>query len=140
MPFGAGFHPYFHVKSSEKPLTRILTKATRAFDNVRKADIELPRSVGEDTMARIDLTQKEVDLHLLDHGSEPCTLALPSGGVIVRGSPEYSHWVVWTLEGKDFVCVEPWTCPGNALNTGDRVLTLAPGETRTLWVEYAALG
>jgi galactose mutarotase-like enzyme len=47
--------------------------------------------------------------------------------------------VVWTLEGKDFVCVEPWTCPGNALNTGERLMTLGKGETRALWVEYATV-
>ncbi len=81
-----------------------------------------------------------MDLHLYDHGSEPCTLVLPDGGIVLRGSPEFSRWVVWTLEGKDFVCVEPWTCPGNALNTGDRLMTLAKGETRTLWVEYEAVG
>jgi galactose mutarotase-like enzyme len=56
----------------------------------------------------------------------------------VRGSPEFTHFVVWTLEGKDFVCVEPWTSPGNALNTGDRLLTLQPGESKTIWVEYEA--
>ncbi len=130
MPFGAGFHPYFHVKAAEKPAARILTKAKRAFDNVTKKEIALDR---------IDLTQHEVDLHLLDHGAEPCTLTFASGTIIVRGSPEYTHWVIWTLDSKDFVCVEPWTSPGNALNTGERLITLAPHETRTLWVEYSAI-
>ncbi len=129
MPFGAGFHPYLHVKSSDKARTRVDTKATRAFDNVTKANVEL---------SKIDLTQKEVDLHLLDHGAEPCSLVMPDATIVVRGSPEFTHWVVWTLEGKDFVCIEPWTCPGNALTTGDRIITLAPGETRTLWVEYSS--
>jgi galactose mutarotase-like enzyme len=57
--------------------------------------------------------------------------------VELSGSPEYGHWVVWTLQGKDFVCVEPWTCPANALNSGEHLLELAPGEVRTLWVEIA---
>ncbi len=130
MSFGAGFHPYFHVKQSEKAQTKIGTKATRAFDNVAKAEI---------TFEKIDLTKREVDLHLLDHGAEPCTIASPTSKVVVRGSPEYSHFVVWTLEGKDFVCVEPWTCPGNALNTRDRLITIEPGESKTIWVEYEAV-
>ncbi len=129
MAFGAGFHPYFHVKQSEKGATRIGTKATRAFDNASKKEIELER---------IDLTKHEVDLHLLDHGAAPCTLESPTSKIAVRGSPEFTHFVVWTLEGKDFVCVEPWTSPGNALNTGDRLLTLQPGESKTIWVEYEA--
>ena len=128
MPFGAGFHPYFHVPQAAKARAAIGTGATRAFDNVTKADVPV---------TRIDLTGKEVDLHLHDHGAVPCTLTLPDRTITLRGSPEFSQWVVWTLEGKDFVCVEPWTCPGNALNTGERLLLLAPGEKRTLWVEIA---
>jgi galactose mutarotase-like enzyme len=131
MSFGAGFHPYFHVKQSDKGATKIGTKATRAFDNVTKKEIPLE--------GKIDLTKREVDLHLLDHGAEPCTLETPNGKLIVRGSPEYTHFVIWTLEGKDFVCVEPWTSPGNALNTRDRLITLAPAESKTIWVEYEAV-
>lgn len=130
MPFGAGFHPYFHVKQSDKGAARVGTKATRAFDNVTKKAIAL---------SGIDLTRPEIDLHLEDHGAVPCTLTWPAGEIVVRGSPEFSHWVIWTLEGKDFVCVEPWTCPGNALNTGERLSVLAPGETRSIWVEYEAI-
>jgi galactose mutarotase-like enzyme len=128
MPYGVGFHPYFYVPDAEKANTRIATKARRAFDNVTKQPIEL---------TRIDLTQKEVDLHLLDHGSTESELAWPGGTVRVRGSEDYTHWVVWTLAGRDFVCLEPWTCPGNAINTGDRLLVLA-SETRTHWIEITA--
>ncbi len=128
MPFGAGFHPYFLLPQSEKGDAKIGTRAARAFDNVTKKDIVL---------GGIDLTSKEIDLHLHDHGAAPCTLTWAGGEIVVRGSREFSHWVVWTLAGKDFVCVEPWTCPGDALNSGERLLVLAPGEARTLWVEIA---
>ena len=59
MPFGFGFHPYFFVPDAAKRDTTIATRATRAFDNVTKQTIALPA---------IDLTQPEVDLHLIDHG------------------------------------------------------------------------
>jgi len=129
MPFGVGFHPYFEVPDAAKARTRVTTNAKRAFDNVTKKTIDL---------AGIDLTQKEVDLHLLDHGSTESSLIHPGGTVTLRGSEEYTHWVVWTLAGRDFVCLEPWTCPGNAINTGDRLLTLAPNATRSLWLEITA--
>jgi galactose mutarotase-like enzyme len=129
MPFGVGFHPYFQVAEADKGKTTITTNAKRAFDNVTKKTIDL---------AVIDLVQKEVDLHLLDHGSTECSLVHPGGTVTLRGSAEYTHWVVWTLAGRDFVCLEPWTCPGNAINTGDRLLTLAPNATRTLSLEIIA--
>lgn len=129
LPLHAGFHPYFYLPSAAKGEARISTQATRAFDNVTKQ---------EQPFSGFDLTQKEVDLHLRDHGSTRSTLARPGlHPVEISGSEEFTHWVVWTLTGKEFVCVEPWTAPGNALNTGERLLHVAPGEARTLWVEYA---
>jgi galactose mutarotase-like enzyme len=125
MPFGFGFHPYFAFAQADKARVVVATRATRAFDNVVKADVALP--------GPIDLTAPEVDLHLLDHGSSESAV----GDVVVRASPEYTRWVVWTLRGKDFVCLEPWTCPGNSMNTGDGLLELLPGASRSLWVEYA---
>ena len=83
-----------------------------------------------------DLTAKEVDLHLLDHGSTESTLTLGDGSrLVIRASPEHTRWVVWTVRGKDYVCVEPWTAPGNALNTGESLLTVGAGASRSLWVE-----
>lgn len=125
MPFGVGFHPYFLVPDARKAEARIPTAATRAFDNTRKQAGPFPG---------FDLTRDEVDLHLIDHGSTSAELQLPDGRVTVAGSEEYAYWVVWTLKGRDFVCVEPWTCPGDALNTGERLLHLPPGQTRALWI------
>jgi galactose mutarotase-like enzyme len=127
MPFALGFHPYFHVV--DKAQARIDTRATRAFDNVAKKD---------GPFAGFDLTRPEVDLHLLDHGSTASALHLGDGGRIdVRASSDFTQWVVWTLAGKDFVCLEPWTSPGNALNTGERLITIAPGESHESWMEIA---
>jgi galactose mutarotase-like enzyme len=138
MPFGAGFHPYFAVPDADKSRVVIPTRATRAFDNREKKEV---------AFTGLDLTAAEVDMHLLDHGSigqvggHPQTpearLTLDDLTVVLRGSPEFTHWVVWTLHGRDFVCLEPWTCPGNALNTGDRLILLAPGEARRLSLQIA---
>jgi galactose mutarotase-like enzyme len=129
MPFGFGFHPYFFVRDADKRAAAVATGARRAFDNVAKREVAIDG---------IDLTLPEVDLHLLDHGTTACALTTPAGVVTLTGSPEYTHWVVWTLAGRDFVCVEPWTCPGDALNTGDRLIVLAPGESCALWLDIAA--
>lgn len=130
LPFGCGFHPYFHVPQEEKSGARIENKATRAFDNVTKQEVALTGA--------IDLSAQEVDLHLEDHGRADCALVLEGGArVEVSGSPELSRWVIWTLAGKEFVCLEPWTGPGDGLNTGLGLLVAAPGETRALWTEIA---
>lgn len=128
MPFAMGFHPYFHVPDGEKGRASIATTATRAWDNAAKQAIALA--------GPIDLTAKEVDLHLDDHGRSDATLALADGArVEVSGSPEYWRWVVWTLAGKDFVCLEPWTAAGDALNTGDHLLEVPARGARELWTE-----
>ena len=125
MPFAFGTHPYFLVR--DKAAARIATRATRAFDNVTK-------KVGP--FSGFDLTASEVDLHLLDHGSSSSELTWGDGSALaIRASSEFGRWVVWTLAGKDFVCLEPWTAPGNALNTGESLLTLPPGGSHPLWIE-----
>ncbi len=126
MPFGVGFHPYFLVPDAGKGAAEIPTRATRAFDNKDKREV---------AFTGLDLTAPEVDMHLHDHGSSEARLRTGDREITLRGSPEISRWVIWTLRGRDFVCVEPWTCPGDALNTGERLLTAAPGEALSLRLE-----
>jgi len=129
LPFAFGLHPYFLVPDADKARARIATHATRAFDNVDKKTVPFHG---------FDLTAKEVDLHLLDHGSSDSELAWGDGArLAIRASPELTRWVVWTLAGRDFVCVEPWTAPADALNTGESLIELAPGGKRSLRVELA---
>jgi galactose mutarotase-like enzyme len=122
MPFATGFHPYFALPGASKPQAQVETRATRAFDNVAKREVAY----------HLDLTGGEVDLHLIDHATPRAALVGPKGKVVLEGSPEFTHWVVWSLPDRDFICLEPWTSPPDALNTGDRLLWLEPGETRTL--------
>ena len=124
MPFSLGFHPYFHVADADKARARIATLATRAYDNVTKKDI--------DVRGPIDLTVKELDLHLFDHQGNSATLERGADRIVVSGDRAFCRWVIWTLPGKDFVCLEPWTSGADALNTGRDLLILAPGKHETL--------
>lgn len=132
MPFGTGFHPYFRVRDAEKARARVPTPATRAWDNAQRTEIALAHS--------IDLCAPEVDLHLVDHGSSQASIELGDGRRIeIRASEAYRRWVVWTLAGRDFVCLEPWTCPANALNTGADLLFAEPRAPVELFVEMTVL-
>lgn len=125
MPFGLGFHPYFAV--ADKSTADVVTNAARAYDSVAKQAI---------AFTGFDLTAPEVDMRLLDHTRRDSALVLGDGTrIVVRAAPEFTQWVIWTLAGKPFVCLEPWTAPGNALNTGEGLIALAPGEARELWME-----
>jgi galactose mutarotase-like enzyme len=127
LPFALGYHPYFHVGARDKLQTRIATEATRAFDNVTKRT---------GPFTGFDFRAPEVDLHLLDHGSSTSGLTFPDGSrLALRASNEFGLWVVWSLADHDFICVEPWTAPGDALNSGERLLELAPDATWESFVE-----
>jgi galactose mutarotase-like enzyme len=130
MPLHLGYHPYFRVPQAAKAHARIDTDATRGWDNRAKREVPF---------TGFDLTGTEVDLHLRDHGRPGTTLHRGEGlrPVTLSWSPEFRTLVVWTLQGRDFVCVEPWTAPAGALATGEGLLRVAPGERRALGFSIA---
>ncbi|ADO74314.1 aldose 1-epimerase [Stigmatella aurantiaca] len=125
LPLHLGFHPYFHVTQSAKAVARVESDATHAWDNQR--GLEIP-------INGLDLTAPEVDLHLRDHSRPGTTLHRGPGRrpVHLTWSPEFQMLVIWTLQGRDFVCVEPWTAAAGALATGEGLLTVAPEERLSL--------
>ncbi len=124
LPWALGFHPYFAIPNAEKGALSVAHEADRAWDNVGR------RIVAAEPLQFTPTT--ETDLHLLDDRS--ATKVLRRGGddvpwLELTVSDARPVWVFWSVPHKDFVCVEPWTAPGNALQNGDRVALLAPGAT-----------
>lgn len=132
LPLHFGLHPYFRVADAQKPRARVECDATRAWDNVAKREVAFPGW---------DLTAPELDLHALDHPTPSATLQRDDGRrITVSGSPELRHWVVWTLAGRDFVCLEPWTARAGVLDGGPglpNLIWVAPGATHRLTVTIA---
>ena len=122
MPIHPGLHPYFFVPDAAKSGVRIDTDATRALDN-RTGD-EVPVTLP------IELADREVDLFLLDHRPRRTVLHRPGmPGVRIGFGDEQALLVVWTLPGRDFVCVEPWrTRPGALADT--TAPQIAPGASQ----------
>jgi galactose mutarotase-like enzyme len=109
MPLRPGLHPYFFVPEATKAGARIDTDATRAYDNTagREVPVTLP----------IALANREVDLFLLDHRPRATVLHRPGlPGVHIGFGDDQEVLVVWTLPGRDFVCVEPWRARPGALD------------------------
>ena len=133
MPLHAGFHPYFAVPDAEKGAAGVEVSGARAWDKVGGKEVPL---------RGFDLTSPEVSLDVVPAdgpgktGPTLARLASPSlPAVEVEVSPGLTHWVVWTLGGRDFLCVEPWTAPADALNTGVGLVWLEPGERREMLLE-----
>lgn len=126
MPHAPGFHPYFAVPESSKERLRVETDASWAIDQ-RTGN---PFALGDP-----DFTAEELDLHLQDHAL-PGTLIRRPGQRPIRLEwiDGFDALVLWTLRGKDFICVEPWAAVAGSFPAGEAVRMIAPGETdRLMW-------
>ncbi len=124
MPIHPGLHPYFFVPDASKSGVRIETDATRGLDNRTGREVPVTQPIA--------LAGREVDLFLLDHHPRQTVLHRPGmPGVRIGFGEDQALLVVWTLPGRDFVCVEPWrTKPGAlARDVAPRVARGAVDET-----------
>ena len=89
---------------------------------------------------KFDFTQAEIDAAFTNVTGTVATVhdAAQKLTLTMTSSDQYHTIVFWTVAGKDFYCLEPWTAPRNSLNTGIDLLHVAPGETLTTNVTFEA--
>jgi len=121
MPFATGLHPYF--QTFDKTQLQFEIPASQYQDHKTKEIYPFPGS--------FDLEQKEIDVAFpqIKERSASFTDTGSQLKVTLTYSDIYSTLVFWTLKGKDFHCLEPWSAPRNALNTGEQLTKLPPGES-----------
>lgn len=148
-PFGLGYHPYFAIS----PGDRIQSPASARWE----LDAGLPTGTILPLDSRFDLTSpRPVDDLTLDDvytGFPPANGESPElierGRVLygdgrslsVRASPAFRELVLLTPPHRKAVCLEPYTCPTDAVNLTNRGLdvgwiVLPPGRTWTGAVVY----
>ncbi len=131
LPIHFGFHPYFAVADADKGQVQISTNATRVWNNQTKQ---------EGPFSSLDLSAPEVDLHLMNHTANETVLTRPGHKPLrITWADPYKWLVIWSLQGKDFVCVEPWTARANALNSGEGLVHVGPRESRKSFIAVTAL-
>ncbi len=145
-PYGAGFHPYLTVGTDRIDSARLrVPAATRleldergiptggrlALDGTQH-DFRTPRVIGP---TKLDTAYG--DLVRDSDGRARVRLESPDGGEAVTLWLDEEHRYVMAFTGDDLpdparrrrsLGVEPMTCPPNALQTGQDVRTLEPGE------------
>lgn len=130
MPFSTGLHPYFQVNdktqlSFDIPSSEYLDQIT---GGVHSFDGSFDFGVDEIDIAFKNLTASTatvIDTHL----NRKLTLSW---------SDAYPALVFWTVKGKDYYCLEPWTAYRNAMNTGEHLLHLEPQQSYTTQITLAA--
>lgn len=121
MPFSTGLHPYFGT----------LDKTQLRFE-IPAAQFQDQRTKTTHSFAGgFDLSQDEIDVAFQQLGERSATVTDASRQLQLQlgWDDTYSTVVFWTVKGKDFYCLEPWSAKRNALNTGEHLTYLAPGES-----------
>lgn len=121
MPFSTGLHPYFLV--SDKSQLEFEIPSTE-FQNHLTGQVE---PFG----GRFDFSQSEIDLAFQNLTTQAATVTDRhlKRRLTLSWSEAYTRLVFWTVQGKDYYCLEPWTAPRNAMNSGDSLLLIAPQQT-----------
>ena len=119
MPFCSGLHPYF--LAADKTQLKYEIPASEYQDQISQ-DIH-PFS------GTFDVNRDELDLVFrpITHPTASVTDQERDLKITLNYSEFYSTLVFWTVKGKDYYCLEPWSAPRNALNTGEHLTQLAPG-------------
>ncbi len=131
MPLHAGTHPYFTVPVAQKAKAQVPSKATRLKE--RRSGEVRPASP-------VHFGEGEVDVALLDHGPAATLLRGDGSRIELNSTPQLSTLVLWTLPDQPFICVEPWTAPGGALTSGEGLISVAPGASEALAIEFHFVG
>lgn len=123
LPFSLGLHPYFWVPN--KAQLRFEIPATEFRDH----KTQLTHSY----LNGFDFDLEEIDVIFQNPAAPQASVTDWQRRLKLTLGYEfpYSSLVFWTLKGKEFYCLEPWTAPRNAMNTGDRLTHLSPGESLT---------
>ncbi|WGV25594.1 aldose epimerase [Halotia branconii] len=130
LPFSTGFHPYFLAKDKTQLKFEI---PSHEYQDQRSKEIHRFNGNFDFNLDEIDVAFKELTSQsatVIDN-SRKLELTLDYG-------KEYPILVFWTLKGKDFYCLEPWTAPRNSLNTGEHLTVLKPGASYNACVRLTA--
>ncbi|ELS05140.1 galactose mutarotase-like enzyme [Xenococcus sp. PCC 7305] len=119
MPFSAGFHPYFTV--GEKQQLELDIPETKYFSNVTKTMMDFSGS--------FDFDLDEIDAAFVPMRKNSSSFSDRDRKITLEYPDFFSTIVFWTVKGKDFICLEPWSAPRNAINTGEKLIYIKPGTT-----------
>lgn len=129
MPFSTGLHPYFPV--ANKAALRFDIPATQYQNQIQQTTHAF---AGE-----FDFASDEIDVAFRPVQRQTASVVDTDRQtqLTLEYDSLYSTLVFWTVKGKDYYCLEPWSAPRNALNTGDSLIWLDPGASLETIVRLA---
>lgn len=129
MPIGFGWHPYFRLPIGElgsREQCRLQVPCAATWE---MSDDLVPTGRTLPVTDKLDLRQAPMlGDATFDNGFSDCersddnrTKAMLIDEVnnmqlVVDAGPSFSNWVIYTPPQRSAICLEPYTCPGNAFN------------------------
>ncbi|NCQ86567.1 MAG: aldose epimerase [Microcystis aeruginosa W13-18] len=127
MPFSIGLHPYFQVTD----------KTRLSFDIPSSQYLDQRSKTLHSYSGHFDFNLEEIDAafpQITRHQSS-FSDSYHQRQIILGYDDLYTTIVFWTLKDKNYICLEPWSAPRNALNTGEHLTYLEPQSSREAIVE-----
>ncbi|MCC5875782.1 MAG: hypothetical protein JJU11_06150 [Candidatus Sumerlaeia bacterium] len=112
MPLAPGWHPYFPCSLMEKENIAGSLPGTEPGHLHDKGEVNFGVRAPADGVVRYQVP------------------GLP--GLRLEFSPGFRHFQIWSLSGRDFVCLEPFWGAPNSINEGGAV-EVQPGEGVSFW-------
>jgi len=119
MPYYLGYHPYFYVEDKSALELNIPSSSYNEM---------LPGSMVND---QFNLEQNESNVIYDQLQASTCSMIdhARSLKVAIEYDDVYQYIVLWALQDKPFICIEPWMAPVNGMNVGKGIQQLAPNDT-----------
>jgi galactose mutarotase-like enzyme len=130
MPFSSGFHPYFLC--GDKNQIEVDIPSVSYEDNRTKENF--------DFNGKFNFDQDEID-SVFGKLSRRSTSVVDHDRklkIAIDYDDFYTYLVFWTVKGKDFYCLEPWSATRNSLNTKEYLTVLEPNASCTATVRITA--
>ena len=120
MPVYAGYHPYFYMENLNDLDIDFQYNTSTAW---KGSIVNKQFNYEDDEINIIYKDLKANDFHITDHARKL--------KINVRFDDIYKYLVLWTLKGKNFICVEPWMAAPDAFNSQKDLVTIEPGKELT---------
>lgn len=131
MPVHTGFHPYFKVSS--KNICHNLTYPT-CFDYNDMTQKPLEAVFCAEGKVEAVVTSANTDGSVVFYSQDN-----PNEKIRLSASQAYGYIMLWSVDGCDFICVEPWTAKNQEFLRGKELISILPGESINLWMSIEAI-
>jgi galactose mutarotase-like enzyme len=127
MPFSIGFHPYFQV--TDKTQLSFDIPSSQYFDQ-RTKTLHSYSGNFDFNLEEIDAAFTQITRHQSSFSD-----SYHHRQIVLSYDDLYTTLVFWMLKDKNYICLEPWSAPRNALITGEHLTYLEPNSSCETIVE-----